>query len=115
MEDFGHQSMHNEQNAMNIYKVNEWAEFRKEFQRLLPNIPIIDLYDALLSAIDNKLVIDLHDAWMSMINDHITIDIIALGARLEKMYPEEWEYMSMKEIIIKHYGLEAMQLIESVL
>ena len=43
MEDFGHQSMHNEQNAMNIYKVNEWAEFRKEFQRLLPNIPIIDL------------------------------------------------------------------------
>nr|DAY75686.1 MAG TPA: hypothetical protein [Caudoviricetes sp.] len=99
MEDFGHQSMHNEQNAMNIYKVNEWAEFRKEFQRLLPNIPIIDLYDALLSAIDNKLV----------------IDIIALGSRLQNMYPEEWEYMSMKEIIIKHYGLEAMQLIESVL
>lgn len=99
MEDFGHQSMHNEQNAMNIYKVNEWAEFRKEFQRLLPNIPIIDLYDALLSAIDNKLV----------------IDIIALGDRLQNMYPEEWEYMSMKEIIIKHYGLEAMQLIESVL
>lgn len=99
MEDFGHQSMHNEQNAMNIYKVNEWAEFRKEFQRLLPNIPIIDLYDALLSAIDNKLV----------------IDIIALSSRLQNMYPEEWEYMSMKEIIIKHYGLEAMQLIESVL
>lgn len=99
MEDFRHQSMHNEQNAMNIYKVNEWAEFRKEFQRLLPNIPIIDLYDALLSAIDNKLV----------------IDIIALGSRLQNMYPEEWEYMSMKEIIIKHYGLEAMQLIESVL
>ena len=99
MEDFGHQSMHNEQNAMNIYKVNEWAEFRKKFQRLLPNIPIIDLYDALLSAIDNKLV----------------IDIIALGSRLQNMYPEEWEYMSMKEIIIKHYGLEAMQLIESVL
>ena len=99
MEDFGHQSMHNEQNAMNIYKVNEWAEFRKEFQRLLPNIPIIDLYDALLSAIDNKLV----------------IDIIALGSRLQNMYPEEWEYMSMKEIIIKHYGLEAMQLIESLL
>ena len=65
----------------------------------LPNIPIIDLYDALLSAIDNKLV----------------IDIIALGSRLQNMYPEEWEYMSMKEIIIKHYGLEAMQLIESVL
>jgi hypothetical protein len=93
MEDFRHQSMHNEQNVMNIYKVNEWAE------RLLPNIPIIDLHDALLSAINNRLV----------------IDIIALDNRLQNMYPEEWECMSMKEIIIKHYGLEAMQLIESVL
>lgn len=27
----------------------------------------------------------------------------------------KWEFMSMKEIIIKHYGLKAMQLIESVL
>lgn len=99
MEDFRHQSMHNEQNVMNIYKVNEWAEFRKKFQRLLPNIPIIDLHDALLSAINNRLV----------------IDIIALDNRLQNMYPEEWECMSMKEIIIKHYGLEAMQLIESVL
>lgn len=35
--------------------------------------------------------------------------------RLRNMYPEEWEFMSMKEIIIKHYGLKAMQLIESVL
>lgn len=99
MEDFRHQSMHNEQNVMNIYKVNKWAEFRKKFQRLLPNIPIIDLHDALLSDINNRLV----------------IDIIALDNRLQNMYPEEWERMSMKEIIIKHYGLEAMQLIESVL
>lgn len=99
MEDFRHQSMHNEQNVMNIYKVNEWAEFRKKFQRLLPNIPIIDLHDALLSAINNRLV----------------IDIIALDNRLQNMYPEEWECMSMKEIIIKHYGLEAMQLLELVL
>ena len=65
----------------------------------IPNVPIIDLHDALLSAIENRLV----------------IDIIALDKRLRNMYPEEWECMSMKEIIIKHYGLEAMQLIESVL
>ena len=77
----------------------EWAKFRNEFQRLLPNVPIIDLHDALLSAIENRLV----------------IDIIALDKRLRNMYPEEWEFMSMKEIIIKHYGLKAMQLIESVL
>lgn len=81
------------------FKIGEWARFRNEFQRLLPNVPIIDL----------------HDAWMSMANEYITIDIIALDKRLENMYPEEWECMSMKEIIIKHYGLEAMQLIESVL
>ena len=81
------------------FKIGEWAKFRNEFQRLLPDVRIIDL----------------HDAWMSMANEYITIDIIALGARLEKTYPEEWECMSMKEIIIKHYGLEAMQLIESAL
>lgn len=45
----------------------------------------------------------------------LVIDIIALDKRLRNMYPEEWEFMSMKEIIIKHYGLKAMQLIESVL
>ena len=81
------------------FKIGEWAKFRNEFQRLLPNVPIIDLHDVLLSAIENRLV----------------IDIIALDKRLRNMYPEEWEFMSMKEIIIKHYGLKAMQLIESVL
>lgn len=75
------------------FKIGEWAKFRNEFQRLLPNVPIIDLHDALL----------------------LVIDIIALDKRLRNMYPEEWEFMSMKEIIIKHYGLKAMQLIESVL
>lgn len=99
MADFGHQSMHNERNVMSVYKINEWAEFRKEFQRLLPDIPIIDLHDALLSAIENKLV----------------IDVIALGKRLQNIYPEEWEYMSMQDIIVKHYGMKAMKLIESVL
>lgn len=84
---------------MNKFKIGEWAKFRNEFQRLLPGVPIIDL----------------HDAWMSMANEYITIDIIALGERLEKMYPDDWECMSMKEIIVKHYGVKAMNLIESVL
>ena len=72
---------------------------QKEISEITAEYPIIDLHDALLSAINNRLV----------------IDIIALDNRLQNMYPEEWECMSMKEIIIKHYGLEAMQLIESVL
>ncbi|ERI85184.1 hypothetical protein HMPREF1981_02071 [Bacteroides pyogenes F0041] len=33
----------------------------------------------------------------------------------EKMYPEEWDCMSMQDIVVKHYGAKAMQLIESVL
>jgi len=81
------------------FKIGEWAKFRNEFQRLLPNFPIIDL----------------HDAWMSVANNYITIDIIAFDKRLEKMYPEEWECMSMQDIIVKHYGEKAMQLIESAL
>ena len=81
------------------FKIGEWAKFRNEFQRLLPNFPIIDL----------------HDAWMSMANEYITIDIIALGSRLQNMYPEEWEYMSMRDIIVKHYGVKAVELIESAL
>lgn len=84
---------------MNQFKIGEWMKFRNEFQRLLPDIPIIDL----------------HDAFMSMMDERIIIDIIVLGERLEKMYPEDWECMSIKDIVIKHYGFYAMQLIESVL
>lgn len=84
---------------MNQFEIGEWAKFRNEFQRLLPNFPMTGL----------------HDAFMSMINGRVTIDITAFADSLEKMYPEEWEYATIKEIIIKHYGLEAVQLIESVL
>ena len=84
---------------MSHFKIGEWGKFRNEFQRLLPNFPIIDL----------------HDGWMSAANNYITIDIIVFGKRLEKMYPEEWEYMSIRDIIVKHYGVEAMQLIELAL
>lgn len=84
---------------MSHFKIGEWGKFRSEFQRLLPNFPIIDLYDV----------------WMSVLNNYITIDIITFGNRLKKMYPEEWEYMSMRGIIVKHYGVEAMRLIELTL
>lgn len=84
---------------MNKFKIGEWAKFHNEFHRLLPDVPIIDL----------------HDAFLSMINEYVTIDVVALGERLEKMYPDDWECMSIKDIIIKHYGFDAMQLIESAL
>lgn len=85
---------------MRYFRINEWSKFRYEFHRLFRNnIPIIDLYDGLFS----------------FVNDRLTIDIVALDKRLELMYPEDYPNMSMKEIIIKHYGLEAMDLIESVL
>jgi len=81
------------------YHISEWALFRSNFQRLLPYVPIVDLYDGLLS----------------VLNGYLSIDLVTLNKRLENMYPEESEHMSMKEIIMKHYGLEAMQLIESAL
>lgn len=85
---------------MKSFKINEWPKFRDEFHHLFHNdIPLIDLYDGLIS-------------W---VNERLTIDIIVLDKRLERMYPEDWHNMSMKEIIIKHYGVEAMELIESAI
>lgn len=84
---------------MSHFKIGEWGKFRSEFQRLLPNFPIIDL----------------HDGWASMANEYVTINITAFDKMLQQMFPDDWEQMSMEDIIIKHYGLEAKKLIESVL
>ncbi len=85
---------------MRYFRINEWSKFRDEFHCLFRNdIPIIDLYDGLYT----------------LVNGRLTIDIVALDKRLELMYPEDYPNMSMKEIIIKHYGLEASNLIKSVL
>lgn len=37
------------------YHISEWALFRSNFQRLLPYVPIVDLYDGLLSVLNGYL------------------------------------------------------------
>lgn len=73
--------------------------FHQDFHRLLPDIRMESVKDGL----------------MCVVNRYVTVDIVALDRELKRIYPEEWEYMSMKEIIEKHYGREAMQFINAVL
>lgn len=40
--------------------------------------------------------------------------MLKLGGELEKLYPVEWEHLSMMEIIETHYGTAAVSLIESL-
>lgn len=82
-----------------MYAIHEYVKFRDNFRKLMPDIPFQDLYDS----------------WMTVLFERICIDPLLLGRRLEQMYPDEYEYMSICEIINKHYGDEAEKLIEEVL
>lgn len=77
-----------------IMKIVEEAmsfRFHEDFHRFFPDISMEDIRDSLLT----------------VINGHITIDITQFGRQIEKLYPEEWNRMSITEIVIKHYGKEA--------
>lgn len=84
---------------MKYFKICEWGACRREWHRLLPDISIVDVYDGL----------------MSVVNKRITIDLVALGRRLECLYPDESERLSIAEMIIEHYGENAKKLIEKLL
>lgn len=73
------------------YKINESFRFHEDFHRFFPDISMEDIRDSLLT----------------VITGHITIDITQFGRQIEKLYPEEWNRMSITEIVIKHYGKEA--------
>lgn len=73
--------------------------FHEDFHRLLPDIRMEGMKDGLMCAV----------------NRYVTIDITVLGRELERLYPDEWECMSMIEIIEKHYGREAVQFINAVI
>lgn len=82
-----------------MYAIHEYAKFRDDFRKLMPDIPFQDLYDS----------------WMTVIFERICINPLVLGRRLEHMYSDEYEHMSMCEIIKKYYGTDAVKLIEEVL
>lgn len=84
---------------MKYFNIGEWGTCRREWHQLLPDIPIVDVYDGLMTAV----------------NKRITVDLVALGRRLEYLYPEEYERLSIAEMIIEHYGENAKKLIEKLL
>lgn len=82
------------------YKLDsDMYQFHKDFHRLLPDIKMEGIKDGL----------------MCVVNRYVTVDIIALDKELRRIYPDEWEHMSMIEIIEKHYGHEAVQFINAVI
>lgn len=80
------------------YKFSERILVKERWRALMPNVCLQDM----------------HDGLMSVVNGYLTIDLLKLGGELEKLYPVEWEHLSMMEIIETHYGTAAVSLIESL-
>ena len=81
------------------YRLGDMLWFNEDFRRLLPDVRLEDMKDGL----------------MCVINRYVTIDICVLSKELRRIYPEEWEYMSIEEIVKKHYGDEALEFINKVI
>lgn len=81
------------------YKINETSSFHEDFHRLFPDIRMEDMRDSLLT----------------LINGYITIDVTRFGKQIEKMYPDEWNGMSITEIVTKHYGKEADDFLNTII
>lgn len=81
------------------YKINETFSFHEDFHRFFPDIRMEDMRDCLLT----------------LINGYITIDITRFGKQIEKTYPDEWNVMSITEIVTKHYGKEADDFLNAII
>lgn len=81
------------------YKINETFSFHEDFHRFFSDIRIEDMRDCLLT----------------LINGYITIDITRFGKQIEKTYPDEWNVMSITEIVTKHYGKEADDFLNAII
>lgn len=82
---------------MRKFKISEMGKYHELSHRLLPDVKIAK------------------DPLLTVANQYITVDILALGKELWRLYPEEWNTMSMSEIIGKHYGNEALEFVEALL
>lgn len=81
------------------YQVYERGIVRDMFSRLMPDFPLSELHDAELTAVYGRLI----------------INIDKLDKLLEQKYPQDYDTMSMEEIIWKHHGERAVELIRSLL
>lgn len=84
---------------MRRYKVYERGMVREKFSRLMPDLSPSDL----------------HDGELTVINGFLTIDLGKLDRVLSRLYPDEAEHLSMSEIVQKHYGYKAVELIKSMI
>ncbi len=81
------------------YRFSERESVRERWQRLLPEYNFSDMLDTLMSALFA----------------HLVIDIVAFGYRTEYLYPEEYQNSSIEQIILHHYGKQAVELINDLL
>lgn len=82
---------------MDRLKISGMGKFHELHHRLLPDVRIAT------------------DPLLTVANLYVTVDMLALGKELWKLYPEEWQTMSMSEIIKSHYGNEALEFVEALL
>ena len=81
------------------FKFSERNKARIKWQTYFPDIMFGDVADNLLSVLLKE----------------VKIDIVKLDKRLESLYPEEWETHSMEEIITRHYGERANELVKRLI
>lgn len=88
---------HERKQAMDRFEFSDNIRYHKLCHRLLPGLEL-------------KM-----DATLSVINGYITIDIMALDNKLKEMFPKEWEYMSIRDIIELKYSKDAVDFINALL
>ena len=79
------------------YGINDYGLFIRDAKRLLQGL---------------KLRLD---AELSVALEMVIIDFPYFENQIKERYSDEYEKLSLKEIIKNHYGHEAVELIESVL
>lgn len=87
---------------MEHFKTSQWTEAATAFDRLLPGYPL-------------KKIISMRSMLITRINGYISIDLFKLEELIKIRHSDELDNTSMKEIIKKHYGQEALELIEAVI
>lgn len=79
------------------YGINDYGLLIRDAKRLLPGLNL-------------RL-----DAELSVALERVIIDFPYFENQIKERYGDEYEKLSLKEIIKNHYGNEAVELIESVL
>ena len=55
------------------------------------------------------------DSLMSIAYGYVVLDMVKLDDELRRLYPDEYEYSSIMEIVRNHYGDAGVELLEALL